>query len=452
MTLRSGVHGAPPLTGRIEPWMARLVSDPSTVEDLIHRFGSPVNVIEPSSLGSSASELVAAGRDRDVEVRVFFARKANKTHAMVREALRQGHGVDVASLAELEQVLDLGMPPDRIILSAAVKSDAVLTLAVGAGVTVSVDHVAELGRLASLADPARPTPVAPRLAPDPARGAPPTRFGELADVWVEALTSAPASVEVTGLHVHLHGYAAQDRAHAISEAAALSGRLRGLGHAPRFLDLGGGVPMSYLDDAGEWEAFWTAMAAPHAGESLTWRDDPLTHVYPYHQQPTRGEWLRAVLDARPGGGPTGAELLREAGLRLHLEPGRSLADGCGLTLARVAFVKKRSDGVDLVGLEMNRTQCRSTSDDFLVDPLLVRNVAEGEPLSGFLVGAYCIEDELILRRRMHFPRGVAPGDVVALVNTGGYLMHILESASHQLPLARNVVWDDGEVALDGIDA
>ena len=26
--------------------------------------------------------------------------------------------------------------------------------------------------------------------------------------------------------------------------------------------------------------------------------------------------------------------------------------------------------------------------------------------------------------RMHFPRGVAAGDLIALVNTGGYLMHI----------------------------
>ena len=72
-----------------------------------------------------------------------------------------------------------------------------------------------------------------------------------------------------------------------------------------------------------------------------------------------------------------------------------------------------------------------------------------EAVDGFLVGAYCIEDELILRRRMHFPQGVAAGDIVALINTGGYLMHILESASHQLPLAKNVLWPSGD--LDGID-
>ena len=70
---------------------------------------------------------------------------------------------------------------------------------------------------------------------------------------------------------------------------------------------------------------------------------------------------------------------------------------------------------------------------------------------GFLVGAYCIEDELILRRRMWFPEGVAAGDIIALPNTGGYLMHILESASHQIPLARNVVPGPDGWELDAID-
>ena len=55
------------------------------------------------------------------------------------------------------------------------------------------------------------------------------------------------------------------------------------------------------------------------------------------------------------------------------------------------------------------------------------------------MGAYCVEAELILKRRIVFPHGVAVGDVIALPNTGGYLMHILESASHQIPLAANAV-------------
>ena len=210
--------------------------------------------------------------------------------------------------------------------------------------------------------------------------------------------------------------------------------------------------MSYLDDPAQWDSFWTAMRHPHPSEALTWRDRPLDSVYPYFQSPVRGDWLAAVLDSSiPGTDTTASSALQHRGLALQLEPGRALLDGCGATLARVAFVKTRSDGVPLVGLEMNRTQCRSTSDDFLVDPILIRQSDDGEPTSGFLVGAYCVEDELILTRRFQFPHGVSAGDVVALVNTGGYLMHILESASHQIPLALNVVKGLGGFTLDRID-
>jgi diaminopimelate decarboxylase len=60
-------------------------------------------------------------------------------------------------------------------------------------------------------------------------------------------------------------------------------------------------------------------------------------------------------------------------------------------------------------------------------------------MEGFLVGAYCIEDELLTMRRLSFPLGVAVGDLICFVNTAGYQMHILESASHQIPLARNLI-------------
>lgn len=52
---------------------------------------------------------------------------------------------------------------------------------------------------------------------------------------------------------------------------------------------------------------------------------------------------------------------------------------------------------------------------------------------------------------MRFPRGVRAGDVIALPNTAGYLMHILESASHQIPLARNVVRTPSGWVADRID-
>ena len=457
------VHGIPPMTARIEDWAEQLTQDAAECVRLIETHSSPVNVLNPGPMMANVNELVTAGAAMGVDVRVFFARKANKALVFVDAVRDAGHGVDVASENELRQVVARGVPGERIILSAAIKPDALLELAVANGVVISADNVAELERIIAIAGQ-RTAFVAPRLAPDPDM-MPATRFGERSSVWAKRLVDPTDPVHVVGVHVHLHGYAAADRSAALRECMALVDDLRQAGHAPEFIDVGGGVPMTYLP-AGEGEQQWSdyhdlrqAFLAGYARE-FTWKGDPLTTTYPYFQQPTRGHWLQEVL----AGGI--AEGLTERGLRLHLEPGRSLLDGCGLILATVEFVKRRSDGLPLVGLAMNRTQCRTTSDDYLVDPILVpasavsaRGTSDqpasqtgtedtaGQEVEAFLVGAYCIEDEVILRRRIRFPNGVNPGDIIAIPNTAGYFMHILESASHQIPLAKNVVWPPGELDL-----
>ena len=456
-----------PLTGRLEPWAGSLLDDGNRCRELVDRYGSPVNVLHTAPMWRNMAELRDAGADAGVETRVFYARKANKALCFVDTARDAGHGIDVASERELQQVLDRGVPGDRVILSAAVKPDRLLRLALDHGVTVSVDTVAELARLVQLssgagnsADGTRRPRVAPRVAPDPSR-LPATRFGELPAIWREALETAGMRFNVVGVHVHLHGYAVADRLVALEDALDVIDAAVDLGHRPEFIDLGGGVPMSYLDDRAQWETFHRARQrmVDGTGPSFTWKSDPLASTYPFHQSPVRGNWLREVLDGPVGDRGTAAEELIRRGLRLHLEPGRSLLDGCGLILARVAFLKERSDGVPLVGVEMNRTQCRTTSDDILVDPLLIRQPGAPERPAGsegFLVGAYCIEDEVIIRRRLRFPAGVSTGDTIAIPNTAGYFMHILESASHQIPLAVNVVLEDSRCGgmadrIDDID-
>jgi len=431
------------MEARLEPWAADLVAHPEECQVLIDDFSSPVNVLDPAPMLDNIAELVAAAAASGVELKVFYARKANKALTFVDTVRDAGHGVDVASENELRQVLSRGVGGERIILSAAIKTDALLRLAIDNGVVISADNLDEYDRIHALAGPSTAR-VAPRLAPDPETMAP-TRFGELSGKWARHLREPAANVRVVRVPAHLHGYAAAERRAALTECFGLVDALTAAGHAPEFIDLGGGVPMSYLTHEEQWHAYEDAIAAQREGyaDPFTWKSDPLTTTYPYWQRPTRGAWLTEVLADGI------AEGLTSRGLRLHLEPGRSLLDGCGLILAQVAFVKTRSDGLPLVGLHMNRTQCRTTSDDYLVDPILVQRGEPGEEVEAFLVGAYCIEDELILRRRVRFPRGVRAGDIVAIPNTAGYFMHILESASHQIPLAKNVVWPARE--LDPID-
>ncbi len=460
------MYGTARLTARLEPWMEELLGNPALCRELIDTHGSPVNIHEYTAMERNVRELRTAAAAHEIDFQIYYARKANKTLGAIDRAVHEGCGVDVASLNELRQCLNRGVPADRIIVSAAVKSKALLQLGINSGVTISVDNEDELRDAIELAGgSSERLIVALRLAVDhPA--IPPTRFGVLASQWLHILADVDlgSSVQVAGIHFHLNGYDAHARSLGITEALNIIRQLRTMGHEPTFVDMGGGIPMSYLASATQWKDFWSKLAqVPDGDETLTWKSDKLgasgdapgSGVYPYHQELIRGSWLNQVLAFVPDSEPSSiASALRAAQIQLRCEPGRSLLDGCGLTLSEVAFTKDRSDGVPLVGLHMNRTQCRSTSADFLLDPVLVQAALPEKKRtfgSAFLVGAYCIEEELLLRRRFEFPAGVAAGDLIAFPNTAGYLMHIVESASHQLPLAANVLWDGQTWVADDID-
>ncbi|MBM6404195.1 FAD/NAD(P)-binding protein [Phycicoccus sp. CSK15P-2] len=461
--VRASMVGVTPLPARLLPWQRETLRSADRLSRLLDEYGSPVNLLDAAPLAGHAAELVSAGEGLGVDVRVFFARKANKAISLAEAAFAAGHGVDVSSERELTQLLDRGADPSRVILTAAVKPLSLLRVAVDNRVCTSLDNHDELVALGAAGADGE-TPVAVRLAaPEPLLQ---SRFGFTAQEAEELLASGFRH-RLEGVHFHLHGYAASDRALALDAALDVVETARRVGHRPSFIDIGGGVPMRYLDSAEPWTTFWDAhtSALLGRGPEVTWRNDPLGRqvvgdqvhgtppVYPMWQEPVRGAWLARVLTSASRKGGTIASRLRASGVRLHVEPGRALLDGCGLTVARVAFRKRGRDGEWLIGLEMNRTQCRSAAADFLLDPVLVP-VGEdrSEPGTGYLVGAYCIEAELLTLRRMSFPRGVATGDLVAFVNTAGYQMHILESASHQIPLARNLVRRKAGWELDPIDA
>ncbi len=476
--VRASCEGVVALDGRLEPWQQRLCRRPELLRAWLDEHGSPINVLDPAPLARNAAALADAATAAGLDLGIYFARKANKALAFVDAAHALGLGVDLASERELVQALDRGVPGSTLVMTAAVKPAALLARCVASGTTVVVDNADELCALAlALAVTAArgaevsAARVALRLAPDLGGDRPQTRFGfELDEAIAIAGDCWPPQVTIDGVHFHLDGYDPAERVIALGQALRLVHALRDQGHEPSFVDIGGGIPMSYLESAAQWEHFW----AEHR-KSLLGARAPLTFdghglgllahdgeilgrpaVYPFHQRLTGGAWLTELLSGEVEPGRSAAAALRERGVQLRCEPGRALLDGCGMTVARVAYRKQRRDGTWLIGVEMNRTQCRSTSEDFLVDPLLIQADANREPageIEGFLVGAYCIERELLTWRRLRFPRGVQVGDLVVFPNTAGYLMHILESSSHQIPLARNlVVGPDLEASLDPIDA
>ena len=152
---------------------------------------------------------------------------------------------------------------------------------------------------------------------------------------------------ITGVHFHLDGYAAADRVTALTESLGVVEALRERGHHPAFVDIGGGIPMSYLDDAGAVGA--VLERAPrrrcsagasrsrssghglgliaHGGEIIG-----RPNVYPYFQAPTRGAWLAAR--------PAGTEVTTRTG-RADDRRGASARRGLRAALRARALARRR---------------------------------------------------------------------------------------------------------------
>tara|TARA_R110002049_G_scaffold305056_3_gene501147 strand:- start:102458 stop:103828 length:1371 start_codon:yes stop_codon:yes gene_type:complete len=442
----------------------------------VQTLGSPLNVLSVAPFQRNIRRLDAIATERDLDFRVYFARKANKCQEFIHAARDSNAGLDTASLAELEQCLQAGVSPQRLICTAAVKDLELLSRCVESDVVVAVDNNDELDHIASVAAASNVSAkIALRISGfrhnDQKLH---SRFGFDIDQLLSAAkrcTSIPVSI--VGLHFHLDGYCAHQRISALRQLLPIVDELREQGQPVEFIDMGGGFPMSYLSDPSQWELFWKEheSALLMNRDPVTYRNHSLSktvangqvvgkaNCYPYYQTLTSESWLSLILDAEyplpqtfdekqatsgalDANESSIADALRARSLQLRCEPGRSLLDGCGITVARIEFRKQHPDGYWFIGLSMNRTQCRTGSDDFLVDPILLRHDAapqQGEQeMCGYLVGAYCTESELLTLRQLRFPAGVQVGDLVVFPNTAGYLMHFLESRSHQFPLAENV--------------
>ena len=260
-----------------------------------------------------------------------------------------------------------------------------------------------------------------------------------------------------GLHFHLNGYSIQERGIALTQCLALAQKLLDKRMKTEFIDIGGGFLMNYLESELEWDYFnqQLRLAVGNKREEITFENQGLgLHIsigvllgqlktYPFWSPVTKGEFLRGILSSQSQSGKMAGTLAKEMGIEIRMEPGRSMLDQVGLTIARVAFRKKDQKGNWLIGLEMNMTQMLSGSADFLLDPYVIYQdiKAQAEPIEVYFTGAYCLERDILLKRKITLIQLPDVSDFVVFVNTAGYMMHFFESSAHLFPLATNLIWN-----------
>jgi diaminopimelate decarboxylase len=210
-----------------------------------------------------------------------------------------------------------------------------------------------------------------------------------------------------------------------------------------------------LESADEWQHFHHELRRSLSGvrEPITWNNDGLglsyingifhggLQVYPYFSKRSKWLMLKDLLNSPLKSGERVADAINRRCLQLRIEPGRAALDQSGISIASVVHRSHDSAGELCVGLDMNFTQLRSSSAEFLVDPVLVPATRKGASVECYIHGSYCMDRDLILKRKIFLPHTPAPGDVMCFLNTAGYMMHFLESPGHGFGLAANLVFD-----------
>jgi diaminopimelate decarboxylase len=467
----------PALPAKIHPLVRAFLDTPGAAEDALVRFGSPVHLLFPQVYAENLHRMRSVLERHLVQHRICYAHKVNRSRAFLRTAEHAGIAIDVASAQELAAAVDAGFGPMRIEVTGP-KGETFLRDLVGAGVTVNVDNLWELRRIAELAGERTNVPVLVRISGFTSSAV--SRFGVPLPHAAEALPILSAHrdrLTLRGFAFHIDSGEPAERVRAVQECLALIERAYSWGLAPTVLDIGGGFRQVFTADADRFDAYVGALREGllGRGEPMTWggntfgfhlddagvRGIPVFHKYANTVPATRmlADLLTAPLDAH--GGRTVAQVAGENLLEVWLEPGKSLVDHAGITVARVEFVKEAADSSVLVNVDLSRDTVTPADQEVMVDPLILPSaahpVADRPPAAGtaghaiatsrpgtdgtdvgpvgvFFAGRLCLERDLITNHKVWLAQCPQPGDLVVFPNTAAYHMDLSAATASMHPV------------------
>ncbi len=354
--------------------------------ELADRFGTPLYVYDIRHIEARFEAFTEAFSA--VDHLLAYSVKANGNLSVLRRLGARGAGADVTSAGELFRARRAGIPPEHIVFAGVGKTAAEIHYALGEGIyglnvesrgeIERVDEVArELGTRAPFAIRVNPDVLSPTPHEYTRTGHATTKFGvplhEARDLYRWA--AGRASLRVRGLDVHIGSQIVDPApyASALDRVLGLADDLRSDGVELEYLDIGGGFGIGY--DGGD-------------GMDL--------------------EALAAEVVPR----------VREVGLRLILEPGRSVVGEAGLLLTRVQYVKK-SGGKTFVVVDGGMSELIRPSHYggfHAIQRVDERTMSPNDVVD--VVGPICESGDFLARERaLDVPE---PGELLAVRTVGAY--------------------------------
>jgi diaminopimelate decarboxylase len=395
-------------------------------ETIARAVGTPCFVYSQATLLGHYDRLAKAFAELDPLI--CFSIKSCANLSICRLLGQRGAGMDLVSGGELHRALLAGADPAQCVYAGVGKTDAEIRQAIDAGVGwLNVESESEFENISAIAQElSAQCRAAMRVNPDvdpkthryTSTGKKETKFGvdlERAKAFFKTYGD-DRHCQLSGIHLHIGSpvFSAEPYVQAVEKSLWLIDELQRDGHSIGMLDLGGGFGADYESD-----------------------QSPLASDYAKHIVPLLADRVRA-------------------GLKVILEPGRTIVANAGILLLRVLYVKKSGDKTFAIcDGGMNDLIRPSHYGSFhFIWPARVKpqhapmrraqNMEMPNLAAVDVVGPICESGDFLAIDRALPP--LQRGDLLAVFSAGAYGM-VMASRYNSMPLPAEALVDGDRVTL-----
>ncbi len=354
------------------------------VQDIAAKIGTPFYLYSHATLTRHFQAFSEAFES--VPNLICYSAKANTNLAVLKLFADLGCGLDIVSGGELYRGLKAGFSPDRIVYSGVGKTIDEIDYALDTGILMfNVESLAELEQINLRAGKLkRRAPVSIRVNPDvdpkthpyTATGLKKNKFGIGSDVALESYKVAGEldHIEIVGVDCHIGSQIteAEPFQAALENLKTLINELISMGTHIRYLDMGGGLGITYADET----------------------------------PPSLREYADAIQTQ-----------LKDMELQLILEPGRVLVGNAGILVTEVLYRKSGEvKNFVIVDAGMNDLMRPTLYNAFhAIEPVVN---SRKDLIVADVVGPICESgDFLAIDRSIS---NVQSGDLLAVMSAGAY--------------------------------
>ena len=372
----------------LEPYFYRdneLTVEGVTLSDIAKKEGTPCYVYSSAAILERYYAYDKAFGNAPHQV--CYAVKANSNLSLLRMLADVGAGFDIVSGGELFRVLKAGGDPAKVVFSGVGKSREEVEYAIAIGIhSFNCESEAELALIDSIASrhgisaraALRVNPnVDAQTHPYISTGLHDHKFGinidQVKEIYDRAAGLGHLKLEGVSCHIGSQLLDTKPLLEALEGVLALVEKLRAAGHPIQELDMGGGLGVAYMGN----------------------QSPPSTEAY-----------IKLVCEKTNG-----------LGLKLMVEPGRSIVASAGVLLTRVMYrkttAKKEFVIVDAAMNDLIRPALYQAHHEIV--PLRHRKMGT---VTADVVGPVCESGDFFARDREM--ENVFSGDYMALMTAGAY--------------------------------